>query len=89
VITGNSYGIHAFRSGTVVSVQRSEISGTFYHALGAALGAVLRVSGSTVVRNHTGLENISDAATVESFGNNVIRGNTNNTVGTITTVVLQ
>jgi hypothetical protein len=59
--------------------------------LWATNGSTLRVSESTIVRNGTGVENDADTATVESFDNNVIRGNVggNNIAGTVTTVSLQ
>jgi hypothetical protein len=42
-----------------------------------------------MVNNAFGVENWSNGATIESLGNNVIRGNGTDTVGTFTTVALQ
>jgi hypothetical protein len=55
--------------------------------LNASGGSILRVSQSTITRAGYGI--VNQGSTVESFGNNVIRGNTTNTYGTITTVTLQ
>jgi hypothetical protein len=75
----------------VATFQRCEVSSNTNQGLLAGNGGTLRVSESTIVRNASGLENLLDTATVESFGNNAIRGNVggNNVVGTVTTVSLQ
>lgn len=49
--------------------------------------AVLRVLNSTVTGNVNGLRHAG--GTLESYGNNVVRGNTTDTSGTITTVAKQ
>lgn len=46
---------------------------------------VMRVARSTATNNNTGFMNLS-GGTFESLGDNLVRGNTNNTVGTITVV---
>ena len=46
--------------------------------------AVARIGASTVTRNGTGLA--QTAGTLESYGDNLVRGNTTNTAGTITAV---
>jgi hypothetical protein len=92
VLTGNAAaGADASGSEAVANFQRCEISSNGNVGIQAASGATVRVSQSTIVRNGIGLQNLADAATVESFGNNVIKGNVggNNTDGTITTVVLK
>jgi len=47
-------------------------------------GSLARIGGSTVTRNGTGL--LQTLGTLESFGDNMVRGNTTNTSGTITAV---
>jgi hypothetical protein len=71
---------------TDVTFQRCEISSNdfgFY-----AYTGLVRVSGSTVTRN-TQYGFWIFTATVESFGNNVIRGNATDTTSPLTTVALQ
>ena len=93
VMTRNQTGaaVNGAGSGAVATFQRCEVSSNTLQGLLAGNGATLRVSESTIVRNGTGLENQLDSSTVESFGNNVIRGNVggNNIVGTVATVSLQ
>lgn len=54
---------------------------------GLATNGFVRVLNSTLTGNGTGLSNVGGI--IESFGNNVVRGNTTNTAGTITTVAKQ
>jgi hypothetical protein len=96
IITGNGEGADVYGApGPVpvaVTFQRCEVSSNVTWGLRAGGPSTLRVSESTIVRNGSGLENdVTDPATVETFDNNVIRGNVggNNLVGTITTVSLQ
>jgi hypothetical protein len=89
VLAGNGYGAFIGFDGPEFTFQRCEVSGNTVAGLYAADATVLRVAGSTITRNATGLVNTGFGAVVESFGNNVIRGNTTNTVGTITPVALQ
>jgi hypothetical protein len=91
VFSGNDVGAEATGANTVLTLQRCEISDNEFWGLLAGSGSTLRVSRSTIVRNGIGLDNYNDTATVESFGNNVIRGNVcgNNVSGTVATVSLQ
>ena len=93
VMTRNQTGgyVNGAGSGAVATFQRCEISSNTLQGLIAGNGATLRVSGSTITRNGVGVENQLDSSTVESFGNNAIRGNVGgvNTLGTVTTVSLQ
>jgi hypothetical protein len=47
--------------------------------------AIARVSGSMIMGNTTGLSQITNA-TLESYGDNDVRGNTSDTIGTITQI---
>jgi hypothetical protein len=90
VLAANSFGLWLVNSGTVSNLQRCEVSSNTTFGLFADALTTLRLSRSTIVRNDLGVANNGSAATVESFGNNVIRGNISvNTSGTITTVALQ
>jgi hypothetical protein len=93
VLTRNGMGadVNGAGAATAATFQRCEVSSNTGQGLSARGGATLRVSESTIVRNAFGLENQLDSSTVESFGNNVIRGNLggNNIVGTVATVSLQ
>jgi hypothetical protein len=91
VLTGNGgYGALVSNGPTAVSFQRCEVSSNItYAGIQGQVSATVRVSESTIVRNAAGLLNdAGNPGTVETFGNNVIRGNVggNNLVGTITTV---
>jgi hypothetical protein len=86
VLTGHDYGAVARYGGTDLTVERCQVWGNSY-GLAALNGGLLRVSGSTVTRNSTGLQN--SLSTLISFGNNVVDGNTTNTFGAITPVALQ
>jgi hypothetical protein len=46
-------------------------------------GAVLRVSGSTVVNNSDGFNGVPGAGTIETRQNNSLRGNTNDYNGAV------
>jgi hypothetical protein len=85
-MTANMAGAVVYNTGSVATFQRCEFSGNAGFGLSAA-NSVVRLAGSTIVGNGTGLENA--LATLESFGNNVVRGNTTDTIGPITTVGLQ
>jgi hypothetical protein len=87
-MTGNSTGAHVGNAGVQAAFQRCEVSGNGTVGLRASNGSTLRVSGSTIVQNGIGLELLS-GATVERFGNNLIRGNTTNLSGAIAAVGLQ
>jgi hypothetical protein len=85
-MTANGTGAFVINGGVVASFQRCEFSENITGVL-ANGSAVARVAGSTIADNGIGLSNVS--ATLESFGNNVVRGNTTDTSGTITPVGLQ
>jgi hypothetical protein len=87
VMTRSQVGAELLGS-AVASFQRCEVANNQW-GLRADSGTTLRISGSTIVRNNIGVENTLDLATVESFGNNVIRGNTTDTSGAITMVALK
>jgi hypothetical protein len=86
-MTANLNGASVSGASTVASFQRCEFSGNPNDGLSSAVAAWVRVSGSTIVGNGTGLGNFG--GTLESFGNNVVRGNTTDTIGTITLAGLQ
>jgi hypothetical protein len=88
VMTGNTHGGAVRNAGTEVTFQRCQVSSSVQGGLEAYASAVLRVSGSTLTKHGiAGLYN--ESATLESFGNNVIRGNVADSIGTITPVTLQ
>jgi hypothetical protein len=90
VMSSNTFGAALDGGSGTFTLQRCEIEGNSsggVYAIGAT--TVLRVSQSTITGNGNGLWNAGLSAVVESFGNNVVRGNTTNTVGTITPVTLQ
>lgn len=67
-------------------VDQSEFSNASDSAI-ASGGGLLTVLNSTITGNNRGF--FRAAGTFESFGNNVVRGNTTNTQGVITTVAKQ
>jgi hypothetical protein len=85
VLAGNQFGAVVL-GGAEFTFQRCEVSGNSSIGL-LAYFATLRVSFSTITHNSVGLQN--HESTLESFNNNVIRGNTTDTLGTITGVLLQ
>jgi hypothetical protein len=87
VISGNDTGVLLFGIGTRGTFQRCEVRTNSFTGFNVQSNAVLRVSYSTIVKNSTGLFNAS--STVESFGNNVIRGNGTDINGSVTPVALQ
>jgi len=84
----NVHGVGVIE-GANVNIDQSEASSNSSTGfINGSVGAnTLRVLNSTITGNTTGLNNL--AGTLESFGNNVVRGNTTNTSGTITTVAKQ
>jgi hypothetical protein len=91
-VTGNTAGgIAAFASGTgavQLNVARCVISNNGNGiTAGSSLGAVatVRLSGSTVTGNGTGLNNTGSPALILSRGDNTVEGNATNTSGTIGT----
>ena len=88
VASGNSIGLDAFASGGTVhmSVSNSQISGNSSTGLWVeGSGATLTAGGNTVTRNGTGLFQAASGV-LESTGDNIVRGNTTATSGTITAV---
>ena len=85
VAAGNTFGFRAL--GTLTSakmtVTRSTASQHSGYAVGAEGGSI-SLSYSTVTFNAFGLQ-ASGGGTLESQGNNTVRQNTTNTIGTITT----
>ena len=89
VMSANDYGAQLRNSGTAFTFHRCEVSGNTIGGLVAYVSSVLRVGQSTLTENGTGLYNAGGGATVESFGDNVIRANTADVSGTVTTVALR
>jgi hypothetical protein len=89
VITGfGSYGAMV-DNGSALTFEGCELTGNGI-AFSASNNAILRVSHSVITRNNAGLWNVGPGAVIQTFGNNVIRGNVNfDTSGTITPVTLQ
>jgi hypothetical protein len=88
VVSRNQFGFAVANTGVVSTFQRCEAANNGW-GIRAFSAATVRISGSTMVNNAFGVENWSNGATIESLGNNVIRGNGTDTVGTFTTVALQ
>jgi len=84
----NLYGVGTNHAGAVVNVTRSTVSGSGDWGAYANPG-FLRVAESLITGNNVGIQNGGGATTVESFKDNLVRGNTTNTSGTITTATRQ
>jgi hypothetical protein len=69
-----------------VNVDESLIAGNV-EGVTVFAGGTVRVSGSILTGNAIGLLNLS--GTIESWGNNALRGNLSDSQGTITTVALR
>jgi hypothetical protein len=84
----NGAGVAA--QGGVVNVESTLLTKNEPVAVFAA-GAVsiARLSHSVITASTWGLYNAGGGAVIESFGNNLLRGNATDTLGTITTVTLQ
>jgi len=80
---GNANGVLLFDAGTQALVSASVLSNNSNNGLAPASPAVARIGSSTVTGNGLGL---AGAGTLESFQDNLVRGNTTNTSGTITAV---
>jgi len=80
-------GVEVFENGTQVTLTRMVLSNNTAGAgLFVANGTALaRIGGSTVTGNGVGLQQ-QDTGTLESFGDNLVRGNATQTSGTITVV---
>jgi hypothetical protein len=86
VVTNSSNnGAFAVNASALLTVENSLVANNVT-GLSSAVNAIVRVLATTITGNGTGVFN---GATVESFGNNAIRGNTTNTNGGLTAVTLQ
>jgi hypothetical protein len=88
VISGSSVvGVKTSGAGSEVTAQFCQVA---HNAIGmqTLTSGLARLSDSTVTGNVTGID-ASAGTTFETFTSNVIRGNTANTSGTLTTVLLQ
>ena len=88
VASGNNSGVYGYDGGGTLqmSVSTSLISGNSSLGIGInGSAATLTAGGNTVTRNGTGLQQAS-SATFESTSDNIVRGNTTATSGTITAV---
>lgn len=79
----NSNGVILFTSGTDVTLSGMTLSNNANHGL-AVSSAAARIGGSTVSGNAVGMDNTG--GTLETFQDNLIRGNATATAGTITAV---
>jgi hypothetical protein len=86
VATGNSSGFCA-TDASALNVEGSMASNNQSFGFFAGTGAVVRLTKCIVTGNDTGLNN--NVATIESLGDNLVRGNATNTAGTITIVAGQ
>jgi parallel beta helix pectate lyase-like protein len=84
VADGNSNGVLLFNAGTDVTLSAVVLTNNVNHGLAVASPSVARIGGSTVSGNGDGLN--TAGATLETFGDNLVRGNTTNVSGTITAV---
>lgn len=85
-LVGNPSGVVAGNAGAVVNISRSTISGATNVGVSVQSGTA-RVSESLVTGNNVGFSN--GGGTLESFNDNIVRGNTMNTTGTISAVTRQ
>jgi hypothetical protein len=87
-VSGNTIGIHADAS-AVVTAEKCQIAnnGTGVRVTND-FSVTVRLSRSVVTGNGLGLENLGAGALLV-YGNNVVRGNTTDTSGTITTTGVQ
>ena len=79
----NSNGVILFTAGTDVTLSGMTLSNNANHGL-AVSDATARIGGSTVSGNAVGMDRTG--GTLETFQDNLIRGNTTATAGTITAV---
>jgi parallel beta helix pectate lyase-like protein len=80
----NGFAIQTPGTGTIVTLDRVAAIDNAGDGVFASFESVVRISGSEITRNGTGLHAI--AATLESYGDNLVRGNGTNISGTITAV---
>ena len=83
---GNQFGVGtvAMIPGAMLDLDRVVPTNNTGDGVFAGAGSVVRVSGSTITGNNVGLHN--GAGTVESYGDNMVPGNTTATSGVIPTV---
>jgi len=85
--TGSSgSGLSVFSGGGVFAADRCLIANNSNQGIFLGAGSVVRLSGSSITGNGTG---VSTTGTFETFGTSGIRGNTTNVSGTLTAVALQ
>jgi hypothetical protein len=91
VAAGNANnGALASSAGAQINIEKSLLANNTNRGLVAFDSGLARVSDSMVTGNGTGLDQDPPfGGTIESFGNNAVRGNATNTSGTITAVTLQ
>jgi len=79
-------GIEVFHTGTVVTLSEVVLTNHLTHAgLFLTNGSpVARIGGSTITGNESGL--VQESGVLETFGDNLVRGNLTDTSGTITAV---
>jgi hypothetical protein len=85
VASGNGNGFCADANGQVSVLNSQASNNTTAGVAASGAGAVARVANSTVTNNGTGFSN-AGGATFQSLGTSLVRGNTADTSGTITTV---
>jgi Right handed beta helix region len=83
VADGNVNGVILFDAGTSATLSAVVLSNNTSNGLVPASPAAARIGGSTVTGNGVGL---AGSGTLETFQDNLVRGNTTNTSGTITAV---
>jgi hypothetical protein len=88
-LAAGNFNLGGFAQGATaeINIEKSVLANNTTRGAGVFSSGVARVSDSMVTGNGVGL--LNSGGTVESFGNNAVRGNTTNTSGTITTVALQ
>ena len=83
VASGNGFGLYAFSSVAELKIEACLVANNVFSGIQSQDGAAVRVSNSTVTNNGTGLVNVN-GSTLESRGNNTVRGNPVPVDGTIT-----
>jgi hypothetical protein len=87
VADGNeTQGVVSIDDGTVLMSSGNVISNNGLVGLSVSEGGVARTGGTAIFGNEVGLFNDADTGTLESFGDNLVAGNTTASDGTVTTV---
>jgi parallel beta helix pectate lyase-like protein len=81
---GAQFGVAATDEGTQATLRGATLSNNTEAGLVTGGAGLARIGDSTVTGNGDGLRNVD--GTLESFGDNLVRGNTTDVSGTITTV---